>query len=146
MYLGSISIDLEQQRQAGYKNCHQLPYKPTPLVVFTIYRTVSFIWAFPRLIFFSYCLSNNHYNYHYDYFRQIQNVFWAKQQKRDKYEVTFGSEPGTFDSNGNPTEWLLKHLLSQRFGHTHSISCYYSYQRSWHINEANGSFPIVFSP
>ena len=25
-------------------------------------------------------------------------------------------------------------------------SCYYSYQRSWHINEANGSFPIVLTP
>ena len=25
-------------------------------------------------------------------------------------------------------------------------SCYYSYQRSWHTNEANGSFPIVLTP
>ena len=27
-----------------------------------------------------------------------------------------------------------------------SNSCYYSYQRSWHTNEANGSFPIVLTP
>ena len=27
-----------------------------------------------------------------------------------------------------------------------SNSCYYSYQRSCHANEANGSFPIVLTP
>ena len=27
-----------------------------------------------------------------------------------------------------------------------SNSCYYSYQRSWRTNEANGSFPIVLTP
>ena len=28
----------------------------------------------------------------------------------------------------------------------YSNSCYYSYQRSKHTNEANGSFPIVLTP
>ena len=36
--------------------------------------------------------------------------------------------------------------VNQLFLSTTYNSCYYSYQRSWHTNEANGSFPIVLSP
>ena len=83
----------------------------------------------------------------FEHFRTRGGTWFSRARKSRfpldiKWHSAHGVDPFTSLISLGILRWLPFHLLTM----PNKNSCYYSYQRSWHTNETNGSLPIVLTP